>query len=48
MPEAAGHARLEQILAENGVPAPSGRRRRRYRDEEGGDDDVLSRVLRRE
>jgi hypothetical protein len=47
-PERAGHARLEQILAESGVQAPAdGRsRRRRYRDEDGGTgDDVLSRVL---
>jgi hypothetical protein len=43
--EPAGHARLAEILAENGTtPPPGGRRRRRYRD---GDepDDVLSRVL---
>ena len=46
-PEPSGHARLEQILAESGVPAPTGGRsgRRRYRDEDGGTDDVLSRVL---
>jgi hypothetical protein len=47
--EPSGHARLEQILAESGVEAPSGARsrRRRYRDEDGGTtgDDVLSRVL---
>ena len=46
---ASGHARLEQILAESGVEAPSGgrSRRRRYRDEDGesAGDDVLSRVL---
>ncbi|MGY1855099.1 DUF6779 domain-containing protein [Modestobacter sp. SYSU DS0290] len=47
-PEPQGHARLEQILAESGVPAPSGRRRRRYRDEEDAGDDVLARVLRGE
>ncbi|MFQ1003454.1 DUF6779 domain-containing protein [Modestobacter sp. SSW1-42] len=50
-PQRAGHARLEQILAESGVAAPSGARsrRRRYR-EEGQDeaDDVLARVLRRD
>jgi hypothetical protein len=48
-PEAQGHARLEQILAESGVQAPSGgrSRRRRYRDEddETAGDDVLARVL---
>ena len=47
--EPSGHARLEQILADSGVPAPSGgrSRRRRYRDEDGEDsgDDVLARVL---
>ncbi|QXG74831.1 hypothetical protein KUM42_13280 [Modestobacter sp. L9-4] len=50
-PEHAGHARLEQILAESGLAAPSGGRsgRRRYR-EEGQDDgdDVLARVLGRD
>jgi hypothetical protein len=40
-----GHARLAEILAENGGTAPSGRRRRRYR-EDDEPDDVLSRVLR--
>ena len=48
-PPPQGHARLEQILAESGVQAPSGgrSRRRRYRDEDGGNagDDVLARVL---
>jgi hypothetical protein len=48
-PETAGHARLEQILAESGADAPSGgrSRRRRYRDEddEPTGDDVLARVL---
>ena len=48
-PEVSGHARLEQILAESGVGAPTGgrSRRRRYRDEDGGtaEDDVLARVL---
>lgn len=47
-PPAQGHARLEQILAESGVSAPSGGRsqRRRYRDEgEDAGDDVLARVL---
>ncbi|WP_369132571.1 hypothetical protein [Modestobacter sp. I12A-02662] len=45
-PEPQGHARLEQILAESGVEAPSGRRRRRYRDDDDtGGDDVLARVL---
>jgi hypothetical protein len=48
-PESPGHARLEQILAESGVEAPSGgrSRRRRYRDEDGetAGDDVLARVL---
>ncbi len=49
MPEPQGHARLEQILAESGVEAPSGRRRRRYRDDDDtGGDDVLSRVLGRD
>jgi hypothetical protein len=44
---AAGHTRLEEILAESGVqPATGSRRRRRYRDEDGSGDDVLSRVLR--
>ena len=47
--EPPGHARLEQILAGSGVPAPTGARsrRRRYRDEDGGTagDDVLARVL---
>ncbi len=47
--EPSGHARLEQILAESGVEAPSGSRsrRRRYRDEDGGtgEDDVLARLL---
>ncbi|MCZ2803937.1 hypothetical protein O2W18_02340 [Modestobacter sp. VKM Ac-2983] len=45
---AQGHARLEQILAESGVSAPSGgrSRRRRYREEgEDAGDDVLARVL---
>ncbi|MCZ2825338.1 MULTISPECIES: DUF6779 domain-containing protein [unclassified Modestobacter] len=45
---AQGHARLEQILAESGVSAPSGgrSRRRRYREEgEEAGDDVLARVL---
>ena len=50
-PEPAGHARLEQILAQSGVAAPSGgrSRRRRYR-EEGQEDgeDVLARVLGRD
>jgi len=48
-PPLQGHARLEQILAESGVQAPSGgrSRRRRYRDEDGENagDDVLARVL---
>jgi hypothetical protein len=48
-PEPQGHARLEQILAQSGVEAPSGgrSRRRRYRDENGetAGDDVLARVL---
>jgi hypothetical protein len=48
-PEPQGHARLEQILAESGVAAPSGgrSRRRRHRDEAGetAEDDVLARVL---
>jgi hypothetical protein len=47
-PEPQGHARLEQILAESGVQAPTGgrSRRRRYRDEDGDPtDDVLARVL---
>ncbi|WP_222192477.1 DUF6779 domain-containing protein [Modestobacter italicus] len=47
-PPAQGHARLEQILAESGVEAPSGARsrRRRYREEgEDAADDVLARVL---
>jgi hypothetical protein len=48
-PEVQGHARLEQILSESGVEAPSGgrSRRRRYRDEGGetAGDDVLARVL---
>ncbi|MGY1820632.1 DUF6779 domain-containing protein [Geodermatophilus sp. SYSU D00079] len=40
-----GSSRLAEILAENGVAAPSGaRRRRRYREDDDGDD-VLSRVL---
>ncbi|MCZ2830060.1 hypothetical protein O2W14_14570 [Modestobacter sp. VKM Ac-2986] len=50
-PEPAGHARLEQILAESGVAAPSGgrSRRRRYREEGQEDgDDVLARVLGRD
>jgi hypothetical protein len=43
----AGHARLEEILAQNGVqPTPGSRQRRRYRDDGGSDDDVLARVLR--
>jgi hypothetical protein len=46
-PDAAGHSRLEEILAENGAqPATGTRRRRRYREDDGSDDDVLSRVLR--
>jgi hypothetical protein len=45
--DAAGHSRLEEILAESGVqPATGSRRRRRYREDDGSDDDVLSRVLR--
>jgi hypothetical protein len=46
-PEAAGHTRLTEILAETGntVPPSGGRRRRRYRDDDDPDD-VLSRVLR--
>ncbi|WP_138760988.1 DUF6779 domain-containing protein [Modestobacter altitudinis] len=47
-PESPGHARLEQILAESGVPAPTGARSRRRRHrEDAGDatDDVLARVL---
>ncbi|WP_166503388.1 DUF6779 domain-containing protein [Modestobacter italicus] len=48
-PEPPGHARLEQILAESGVPAPTGARarRRHHRDDDGGGstDDVLARVL---
>ena len=47
--EPSGHARLEQILADSGVPAPTGgrSRRRRYRDEDddASGDDVLARVL---
>jgi hypothetical protein len=45
-PEPSGHARLEQILAESGVPAPTGARsrRRRHRDDDATDD-VLARVL---
>ena len=42
----AGNGRLEQILAEGGVPATGGRRRRRYREEDDAEDDVLARVLR--
>jgi hypothetical protein len=50
VPASSGHARLEQILAESGVAAPSGGRshRRRHRDEDDGTvqgDDVLARVL---
>jgi hypothetical protein len=47
--DAAGHARLEQILADSGAGPTPGRRRRRYRDEEHPQppDDVLARVLRR-
>ncbi|WP_138735663.1 DUF6779 domain-containing protein [Modestobacter excelsi] len=45
-PEPSGHARLEQILAESGVPAPTGARsRRRHRDDGDAPDDVLARVL---
>jgi hypothetical protein len=44
-PEDAGHARLAEILAENGAPGTGGRRRRRYRDEDEPADDVLARVL---
>jgi hypothetical protein len=41
-----GHARLEQILAENAaLPADGGRRRRRYREDDESGDDVLARVL---
>ena len=50
-PEPSGHARLEQILAESGVPAPSGARSRRRRHREEGQDDgddVLARVLGRD
>jgi hypothetical protein len=45
-PEPSGHARLEQILAESGVAAPTGARsrRRRHRDDDATDD-VLARVL---
>jgi hypothetical protein len=43
--DSAGHQRLTEILADNGVQPPSGgRRRRRYRDEDDPDD-VLARVL---
>jgi hypothetical protein len=48
VPPLQGHARLEQILAESGVEAPTGgrSRRRRYREEgEAAGDDVLARVL---
>jgi hypothetical protein len=44
-PQTDGHARLAEILAENGA-RPSGRRQHRYR-EDDEPDDVLSRVLRR-
>jgi hypothetical protein len=46
-PETDGHARLAEILAENGSAPPSGRRRHRYR-EDDEPDDVLSRVLRQQ
>ncbi|MGY1600825.1 DUF6779 domain-containing protein [Geodermatophilus sp. SYSU D00815] len=46
--DSAGHQRLAEILADNGVqPAPGGRRRRRYRDDDEPDD-VLARVLGRD
>jgi hypothetical protein len=50
-PEPAGHARLEQILAESGVALASGSRSRRRRHREEGQDDgddVLARVLGRD
>jgi hypothetical protein len=49
-PEPSGHARLEQILAESGVAAPTGARsrRRRHRDDDDATDDVLARVLGRQ
>ena len=46
-PETDGHARLAELLAENGSEPPSGRRRHRYR-EDDEPDDVLSRVLRQQ